>query len=522
MKRINWIEALVLPFAMAVLTSAWLTLWLRWFVRLGQTNQPVGAEGQLAGAEGHPPLLSPLLMVLLILTGVFITRFALSRAADQTDSAFRFPWDPGPRARRIVLNAGFAAVVVTLWLTFGARFPFQYLRGLLDWGEFISAEFIALIAALYLWHRGITIGRSRIPYDDLERAFYGGILGLALVLGLNRATSLLAPAEITPPVLTFFAIGLGALALGSFERARRQQRETSGAWLAFNRHWLAVVAGVIGAILFGGLLLASLVAPETLARLRLFVSPLIDFLTPGLQVLLVALALFLVWITTPVFMFAEWLARRLLETLRFPRLPQPAPFSQQVERAINNFLQSRLFQTTSHSLVVLLLVAFFSLLFVLALRRFLRLPGQEVDETRESIISRELLLRQLKNLFARPRPARPAPPPPPYLALSGAPDDPRLIVRRAYQVMLEWASALGQPRAAGQTPRTYAEALSRSVPLSAAPEGQEAVAALTDAYILARYAAEPPSRDEASRAAQAAARLKELSLPKEQKDTQVP
>jgi len=67
-------------------------------------------------------------------------------------------------------------------------------------------------------------------------------------------------------------------------------------------------------------------------------------------------------------------------------------------------------------LVVLLLVAFFSLLFVLALRRFLRLPGQEVDETRESIISRELLLSQLKNLFARPRPARPAPPPPPKTA----------------------------------------------------------------------------------------------------------
>ena len=493
MKRINWIELLVLPCAMAVLTTAWLTLWLRWAVRLGQAERPA-------------PILSPWVILLVILTGAFVTRLALSREAAPPRSALTFPWDPGPRARRLVLNAGAVTIALALWLTFGRRFPFQFLGRLLDWGHFIAPEFIQLIAALYLWLRGITIGRSRIPYDDLERAFYSGIVALAVVLGFNRFTPLLAADETTTAILTFFTAGLGALALGSFERARRQQSETG---LAFNRHWLATVAGVIGAILGGGLLLAGLAAPESLARLRRLLSPVIDFLDPGMQVLLTAVALVLILVAVPLFALIEWIVRRLLETLQFPELPRPRPPNEQIDQALQALqalFQSPAFQATSHGLVVVLVVLFFGLLFIAALRRFLRLSGQEIDETRESILSRELLLNQLKSLLARPRPAPPAPPLPPYLALSGPPDDPRLIVRRAYQVMLEWAASLGRPRAPGQTPQTYAATLSQ-----AAPPGAEAIVTLTQVYDVARYAAESPSLEEAHRAENALGRLQVLT-----------
>ncbi len=491
MKRISWIELLVLPCTMAVLTTAWLTLWLRWAVRLGQAERPA-------------PILSPWVILLVILTGVFVTRLALSREAAPPRSALRFPWDPGPRARRLVLNAGAVTMALALWLTFGWRFPFQFVGRLLDWGNFIAPEFIQLIAVLYLWLRGITIGRSRIPYDDLEKSFYSGIVALAIILGFNRFTPLLAVAETTTAILIFFTAGLGALALGSFERARRQQSETG---LAFNRHWLATVAGVIGAILGGGLLLAGLATPESLARLRPLLSPVINFLAPGMEVLLTAIVLVLVWIAVPLFALVEWIARRLLEAIQFPLLPQPLPVNQQVEEALQALLQSPVFQATSHGLVVVLVVLFFGLLFVAALRRFLRLSDQEIDETRESILSRELLLNQLRSLLARRRPAPSAPPLPPYLTLSGPPDDPRLIVRRAYQSMLEWAASLGRPRAPGLTPQTYAATLSQ-----AAPPGAEAIATLTQAYEVARYAAAPPSLEEAHRAENALGQLRTLTV----------
>jgi hypothetical protein len=100
-----------------------------------------------------------------------------------------------------------------------------------------------------------------------------------------------------------------------------------------------------------------------------------------------------------------------------------------------------------------------------------------------------------------------APPAPPsvYLALSGGPDDARLIIRRAYQAMLEWARSLRLPRAAGQTPRAYAQMLAGAV-----PAGHEAIVVLTQAYVLARYAAESPSLEQARSAQGAMARLKAL------------
>ena len=71
--------------------------------------------------------------------------------------------------------------------------------------------------------------------------------------------------------------------------------------------------------------------------------------------------------------------------------------------------------------------------------------------------------------------------------------------------MLEWARSLRLPRAAGQTPRAYAQMLAGAV-----PEGHDAIDLLTQAYVVARYAAEAPSLEHARRAEGAMARLKAL------------
>lgn len=492
MKRINWIETFFLPAAVGVLSTASLSLWLTWLIRQAQADRPA-------------PVPAPALMLLVILSGAFITRFTLNRIPPAEHPIPLLPGDPGPQARRVVVISGFVGITLTLWLTYGWQFPFAYLRGLLLWGHFISPEMLTLIAAGYLWWRGLTLGLSRVPYDDLERSFYTGILSLALVIGLNRYDPFLAPIEIIPPVIAFFSAGLSALALAGFERARRQHAEASGAWLAFNRHWLATVGGVIVAILLGGFALLALVAPESLARLRAVFTPLVEFLNPGVRLLLAFVMVILVLIITPIFMLAEWVANRLLLTLQLPQLPTLPEFGETAGATLNAILESTAFKATSRSFTVLIILLVFALLFALAIRHFLKLTSREIDETRESVLTKELLLAQLRNLFARPRPAGPPAPVPPYLALAGAPDDPRLIIRRAYQAMLEWAKQRGLPRLAGETPQKYAETLQQSLPAT-----REALTTLTQAYIPTRYSTTAPSLEDARRAENAIAQLKAL------------
>ncbi|MGH2523018.1 MAG: DUF4129 domain-containing protein [Anaerolineales bacterium] len=490
MRRLNWIEDLLLPLAVALLTAAWLNLWLRW---LASVDVP-----------GPPPVTPSVgLMALLVLGGAFVTRWAVRRAMPpMAGPVIRLPREPGRQAQQIVLGAGLAAILAALWLTYGRRFPLGYARGLVTWGNFLSAELIVLVACAYLWWRGIRIGQSHIPYQDLEQAFYRGIVALAVALGVNRFLPLVAPAEALQAMLVFFAIGLMALTLASFQRARRQQKETTGVWLSLNRYWVTTAAGAIGSVLLGGLAVAGLVAPESLSRLNAWLRPWLAPLEPISQALGAAFAIGLTWLLTPVFIFVEWLIRTLITALRFPKLPQLPPANEAAARAVEAFLNSAVVKFSSRTLVVLVILGVAAALFWLAVRRFLALPPQEVDETRESIISRELIWNQLRGLFARKRSTGPTPPAPPYLALTGPPNDPRLMVRRAYQGMLEWARQHGLPRPAGQTPGAYAEAL---VQLS--PQLEEAITVLTRAYVRARYAAEAPSLEEAQRAEAAAAQL---------------
>jgi hypothetical protein len=172
--------------------------------------------------------------------------------------------------------------------------------------------------------------------------------------------------------------------------------------------------------------------------------------------------------------------------------------------ALEELINSPAVQTGSRWGLVAALAAVAAVVFWLALRRLGLLSRLDDDEVRDSVFSPGLLLAQLRGLFGRRRRRPPAPAA--YLPLEGPADDARLIARRAYQAMLEWAQARSLPRAAAQTPVAYADALA-----GALPQCGEAVRTITSAYQLARYAAEAPSLDAARSAAGAAARLQSLS-----------
>ncbi|MEP7356523.1 MAG: DUF4129 domain-containing protein [Anaerolineales bacterium] len=476
MPRWNWLEDWLLPPAVAVLNSAWLGLWVLWSVRA-------------VPAEISAPPISPVVLWLLFLGAAILTRRLV------------YADEPGLNPRFALAGLGVLAVFAATWLTHGALNLPSYFAALVDWGDFISPVFVGVLACAFMWWRGIVLGRSQLPHENLERAFYGGIGAMAMLFAANQYRPLIAPSEALLAALTFFATGLGSLSLVSITRARRLEESETGHWPALNRYWLGTVAGVIGSILLGGLLAASLLSPATFAQLNQAFEFLVNILTVAFVVYVGTLVFLMTWLLQPLIArLAEALSGSPLRLFAAPNWEQTAEVTQDYfdRYPVLNFVRQ--------GLVLLAIAGGLALIFWWAVRRFNRLTRKDTDETRDSIATRDLLLEQLLNLFRRKPPA--APPEPPFLALAGPRDDPRLMVRRAYQAMLEWALSLSLPaRRAGQTPQAYAETIAQAL-----PQGRPELDVLTRAYLAARYAGEAPSLEEA-RSAQGAVRQLQALAP---------
>jgi len=472
MKRLNWIEAFALPLAAALFTVAWVEPWVRWALRVGANDRPL--------------ILSPLMMI-----GLMFAASLLARQLLITDYAIT-------HTRALLAAVSFLIILGLNTFTFG-RPDADYLSALLNWGQALSPQLLGLLVTCFLWWRGLTLGNTDIPHDSLSSAFYSGLLAFAVLYLFNILSPQLTLAEGIIPALIFFAVGLSALALAGLEEDRRLQKKATGSWPGLNRRWLGTVTTLIGLIVLVGLIIDLAFAPEWLLAL---VRPPVDALSYVALLIISGLVYLLMW---PAF----YLALQIWEVLAIlidaiPR-PPPGDSGQTAQEFAELVIANPIFISFGQLLAwVILLLVILWIFWQAARRLFLLSGGAGDDETRDNILSRELLLAQLKSLFASRRQDSGAAPP--YLPLDGDPFDPRLTIRRAYRAMLEWAKVNGhQPRRPQQTPLTYAEVLSQSMPDQAG-----AIATLTQAYIAARYAADSPSL-ETARDAEAA--LVELQRP---------
>jgi len=373
----------------------------------------------------------------------------------------------------------------------------------------------ALVAGVFAWWRGLHLGRATIGYHTVSGVFWGGVVGLAGLLIANSLFPAFSSAALLPPLLAYFGLGLAGLAVTSLRRLRLQQRSVTLTALHLNRFWLLTAALCIAAVLAGGLLTARLVAPEALEQVNAVLDRVAATMSFGVGLVIAPIALLVDRLLQPIYPFLTNLMAGFIEAfqrlvglargifglfLRLMSVRLPRLFT--IE-GLDEFIHSPAVQAGSRWGLVLLLAAAIALLYAVVLRRFTAWQVTSEDEQRDSVFSRQLLWAQLRRLFDRRRARVPAPAP--YQALVGSPDDARLIVRRCYQAMLEWALALSLPRLAGQTPRAYGETLA-----GALPEGQEAIAVLTTTYVLARYAAEAPSLEQARHAERAWDRLRAL------------
>jgi hypothetical protein len=481
MKRIDWLQLIILPIAIAIMVVSWVEPWAQWAV----LSTGIERVGQV------PP---PGVMMIVILASTVVTRRAVRDTQHQ---------------RRLIVLGGLLAIVVVTLLTYvPLTRPMDFLRNLLDWQNSVAPELLTAMVVALLWWRGILIGRSRsLVEENLERTFLNGVLALAFLILVNHFSRRLTPSDVLAATLIFFAVSLSTLTIVNVELARAQQPE-AGSWLKRQRHWFAIILGVVSAILLGGLLLATIFSPDVLREFISSIGPAASSAADGLARVLRPLFTFLFWLISPLVPLLEAILRVVLEGIMgVLQVIHQLGVQFNVARAqddLQKFLDSPEFATFSRGTAVVLLLILFAVAAIWALRRSGLLSRRNPDETRESIASRELLRKQLKNFLNRLR-RKQAADRALYLPLSGA--GARRAVRQAYQEFLEWARSRNLARGPQQTPDQYARHLDG---LSAAL-GQP-VNDLTALYLRARYANDELTSEEAQAAQSALVRLQQTPV----------
>lgn len=475
MSRIDWLQLIILPVAIAIMVVAWVEPWAQWIV-LSTGIDRVGLVP------------TPGVMLLVILASTAVTRHALRQARNQ---------------RRKIVLGGLVAIVLVTGLTYPLLAPEVVWRNLLDWQNSIAPELIVGVATAALWWRGILIGRSRsLLAENLERTFFNGVLALAFLALVNQFSRRIAPLDMLAAMLIFFATALSTLTVINIELARTQVPE-AGSWLNRQRHWFATIFGVVGAILVGGMVIASLFSPDALRQLLSSIGPAFSTVLGVIAGVLRPVVTFILWLISPLIPLLQFLLRFVMEgvlvLLRVAHQIGVQIDLARTEERVQSFLDSPEFATFSRGAVMAVLLIVFVLIAIWALARSGRLAQHDAEETRESVASRELLLSQLKQLFKRLRSARQAERGL-YLPLQGA--GARRVIRQAYQDFLEWGRVRVQPRAPHQTPQQYAKRLN-----DFSPAQQEPLDALTALYVRARYADDELTVEEAQAALAALDRL---------------
>jgi hypothetical protein len=282
-------------------------------------------------------------------------------------------------------------------------------------------------------------------------------------------------------LLLFLASGLATLALMSVSTTLREQERLTGIRLQIDRYWLMIMLAVVCTVLLLGLIVGQIIAPTAILRLLSLLKPVWWLVR---QVLLYAIMIF-------AYLFFSLLEPLLAEMQSRPARPANAFLSPMAPENMEDLARESaeippIFTTIMQIVLILGLFGVIALVFYIAARRQERrvLKPDEIVETRESVLSSELLQEQLKGFFDGLRRLRK----PPVFAELGPPGDPRRAVREMYQEVLAQAIRLDTPRKKEQTPETYGSTL---IDLCS---GQEAaIRTLTRVYVIARYGVHPPT-----------------------------
>jgi hypothetical protein len=457
-RKTDWMATVFYPLVVILMEACWVAPWLAWVGNWSLFREP-------------RPVLGLVSVAATLALSLLLTRLLLRR-----------PW-PLPIVQAFIIGGGLVVILLVLGIEYRAGYPFLSGEWFAYFGRQLAAVLSrsntavpAVIALLYLWWRGILLGRATAALRNVYGSFLLGLAALIVLLVFWRASGAAGPGAGTGYyVLAFFFFGLLAIATNHLYLMRRAMPREEAA-LTSVRRWLPVMLGVIAGMVLVGFGVASIFSPELFDAIGRGASVFFNFLGNAITYILVPF--------NYVFEAILWVLRFIVNLLRGSPL-QPGASGNQSLPQFPEVTPRELPAILTTVLTWLLVAALAAVVVFILAKAVSRWRGrgerEEIEEVHESLFSwRGLgddlaqLLKSMGDRFRRtPRP-RPA---------SYTDDDTRrLDLREIYRRLLREAALSGLPRRRQETPAEYARRLVRL-----APEGTAPVHDLTDLYATVRY-----------------------------------
>jgi len=469
--KINWIADILTPSAVILTEVFWLYPWLVYF---GKTLDLVVRKTPLS-------LLS--LIITLVLSFI-VTRFLLKQK-----------W-PLIWIQTLIVACGLVAIFLILRIEYNDGSNLFSSQWFVSYGHvifnFISARhpfILAIIAGLYFWWRGISLGRSHFYFEDIYHTF---MIELALMVLLvimwgfsfqGQAVRTLN-ADIVIYIIGFFFFGLVAMALSNLRIVQERLKTKGESSKNFSRKWLSIILTVIVGMVLLGIGFASIFSPQFISALGRFMQAVSNVYDKVVLFLLYAIG-FIVQLISYVY---QWLINLITKGKQPepPTMEAAAPPTNVNGNTPGTFPEWIL--TTVKAVILIAIVgAVIFLIYKAVQRRHSMQTDEDLDEENESLWSwggfKSDIAEFFKMLFRRfQRKAKTVPATAP---INWQPEEDvkhRLSIREIYQHLLWQGARLSIPREDFETPSEYALRLGQAV-----PESSEPLNKITGLYLEVRY-----------------------------------
>jgi hypothetical protein len=334
-------------------------------------------------------------------------------------------------------------------------------------------DLIAIVVVFVAWWRGILAARKEY---DTPNVWFHFRVGVILLFGYLLITIFGHRGEPTSLLFAFFFFGLISIALARIIELGGIHASTLG-----SKRWIAVLIGATLGSLGLGLLVTVIFSRQTLRAVLGWFGPLFQALG---QIAWYAVA-FILYLLVPLF---EWIMawipqalgenQEVLESLFGSPLLSPLQFPK---------VQDTPDYAICRTIFVVALVVGGLLLVARLIRKLVERQAERDDLERESLFSGEEVVNDLRNsLRERWDQLR---------AMLSQVGDRRTrsieSIRKIYASMVDLATEVGYGRREAETPYEY-----RSTLYQAFVDGDEAIEAITEAYVRTHYGEVPDTRQE--------------------------
>jgi hypothetical protein len=465
LKKINYLNDVFYPASVILMESLWFYPWLLWLGVWDFFTESV-------------PAINLLSIIILLVASLIITR-VVSRQS----------W-PLWLIRTVILGGGMLVMFLVLRINHHSGF------GIFDFGwygyvgEKLAHFFnephplvLAIPVMIYLWWRGISLGRTTSQFKSIYTSFLTGMAFLILLIVLWSAGS--GPNSFPEPgsemvvyVVGFFFFGLISIAVGHLYMMHRAMPSEEAALTSIWR-WLPMMFGVIGGMIVIGFVIGSLFSRDFIQILKTAAGYVGD-----------AFGQIIEWIGVPL----NWIFEGIIAILRWiigllrmnppdesENITNGGPFDN-IE-ITNTELSPELVMVIKWVLIALVIAAVIFFL-ARAISRYLDRRNQDrIEEIHESLWNARdigndfrLFLKGLANKFRRhPKPGYPND------FFTTKPGE-KMDVRKIYRHLLHEGKHSGIPRRKHETVTEYARRLEKSI-----PAGTEPVGIITEYYSDVRY-----------------------------------